>query len=140
MKNGKRDIRDISWVEDFPARGMDPEKFEGKSFREVFRDYASRFMSAQQIAQALLLERIDLDKRCIAVFGMGATEACNFYRLNADKEVRDALWMLTLTGNTTATKIYSEYISEIAKDKAEQGSAIKVVVNVATEDDEDDGY
>lgn len=125
-------------IDDFPARELDPERFEGKTFKEIFKSYSERFMDERQIAKALMLGKSDLDRKCMALFGMNSHEACAFYRANADAEVREALWRLALTGNNTATKIYSEYIADLAKDKASDAGGIKVVINVPKEDDDDD--
>lgn len=109
---------------------------EGKSFQEIFAAYASRFMDDRQIAKALMLEKADLDRKCMEAFGMNAKQACDFYRGNADSEVRDVLWNLMITGNTAATKIYSEYIAEVAQQKQAESGGVKVVINVPVEDDD----
>lgn len=134
MENG---LNDISWVEEFPARKMDPEAFQGRTFREIFRGFAIRFMQSEDIAKALLIDKNDLDKRCIAVFGLDAKKACSFYAANSDREVRDVLFDLMAMGNASATKIYSEYVSGIAKEREANQNGIKVVVNVSREDGED---
>lgn len=130
------DIHDLSWVDDFPARKFDVEAFEGKSFKQIFKELSCRFMNEDQICKALMLPKVDLDKRCIAVYGMSCHEACEFYRTNADSEVRDVLWQLAMTGNSAATKIYSEYIAGLGQRNQTDVNGIKVTVNVSKEDDD----
>ena len=133
-----KNIHDLSWVEEFPARELDSERFAGKTFKEIVKSYAERFMRPNQIADALMIAPVDFDKRCIAAFGMKASDVCKFYMANSDADVRDVLWQLTMTGNTTATKIYSEYISGIAKAEQDASNGIKVMVKIGVDDDEED--
>lgn len=128
----------LEWVEDFPARKFGLPMLEGKSFRDIFIEFAMLFMDRTQIADALGLEIADLDRRCVAVFGASSTITIRNLRNLADKDARSLMRTLSEMGNSTATGIYANYIARLAQEETAKSGGIKVVVNVSTEEDEDD--
>ena len=127
--------REPGWVDHYPSEKFN--MFPGMTFEQIFKNAATCFMSKEEIAKMLGVDEMDLNMRCREVFGMDTSECIERLRGIADQDVRATLGALMKIGNTTATQIYTKYISKIANDAQADKSRISVVVNIPKEKDND---